>query len=93
MTAGELSTDSRWPRRPARPAARTPTKAHPTWHPEVLDGPLSTRALLRVDEALRLADAATGLTFSVYIGDLGEPAREHRRAPARRNWPNRTPAC
>jgi hypothetical protein len=42
----------------------------------VLDGPLSTRSLLRVDEALRLADASTGLTFSVYIGDLGESSRE-----------------
>jgi hypothetical protein len=37
---------------------------------------LSTRALLRVDEALRLADASTGLTFSVYIGELGESPRE-----------------
>jgi hypothetical protein len=49
----------------------------PTWHPEVVDGPLSTRALLRVDEALRLADSSTGLTFSVYIGELEEPARDH----------------
>jgi len=38
--------------------------------------PLTTRALLRVDEALRLADASTGLTFSVYIGDLGEASRD-----------------
>jgi len=53
-----------------------PSRAHPTWHPEVLDGPLSVRALLRVDEALRLADSSTGLTFSVYIGDLGEDSRE-----------------
>lgn len=49
----------------------------PTWHPEVLDGPLPTRALLRIDEALRLADATTGLTFSVYIGDLQNPSRGH----------------
>jgi hypothetical protein len=48
-----------------------------TWHPEVLEGPLSRRALRRVDEALRLADQSSGLTFSVYIGDLDEPAREH----------------
>ena len=47
-----------------------------SWHPEVLDGPLSVRSLLRVDEALRLADASTGLVFSVYIGDLEEPSRE-----------------
>jgi hypothetical protein len=48
-----------------------------SWHPEVLEGPLSRRALRRVDEALRLADLSTGLTFSVYIGDLDEPVREH----------------
>jgi hypothetical protein len=54
----------------------TPRIANPTWHPEVVDGPLSPRALLRVDEALRLADASTGLTFSVYIGDLGESSRD-----------------
>ena len=47
-----------------------------TGNPEVLTGPLSTRALLRVDEALRLADASTGLTFSIYIGELAEPVRE-----------------
>jgi len=47
------------------------------WHPEVLDGPLTTRQLLRVDEALRLADRSTGLTFGVYIGELEEPIRAH----------------
>jgi hypothetical protein len=50
---------------------------HTTWYPEVLEGPLSRRALRRVDEALRLADLSTGLTFSVYIGDLEDPSREH----------------
>jgi hypothetical protein len=65
VTAGELDTVS-----------VAPHGARPTWHPEVLDGPLSTRGLLRVDEALRLADASTGLTFSVYIGDLGENSRD-----------------
>ena len=55
----------------------TPT---PAWNPEVVNGPLSTRALLRVDEALRLADASTGFTFSVYIGDLADPARESAEA-------------
>jgi Domain of unknown function (DUF5130) len=57
-------------------AVAAPHRAHPTWHPEVLNGPLTTRALLRVDEALRLADASTGLTFSVYIGELGETPRD-----------------
>jgi Domain of unknown function (DUF5130) len=45
--------------------------------PEVLDGPFTTRQLLRLDEALRVADQSTGLTFSVYVGDLEEPVREH----------------
>jgi hypothetical protein len=67
VTAGELDRSS-------TPSAE-PSNAM-TRQSEVLDGPLSTRALLRVDEALRLADAATGLTFSVYIGELAEPVRE-----------------
>lgn len=43
--------------------------------PQVLDGPFSTTQLLRLDEALRLADRATGLTFSAYVGPLDEPVR------------------
>ncbi|WP_033344599.1 DUF5130 family protein [Catenuloplanes japonicus] len=42
---------------------------------DVLDGPFSTRQLLHIDEALRIADRETGLTFSVYAGDLAEPQR------------------
>jgi Domain of unknown function (DUF5130) len=49
--------------------------ARQTGRPEVLDGPFTTRQLLRLDEALRLADRATGFTFSVYVGDLEEPVR------------------
>lgn len=45
--------------------------------PEVLDGPFSTRQLLRIDEALRLADQGTGLVFSVYVGGLDDPIRDH----------------
>ncbi|MEU4239974.1 DUF5130 family protein [Actinoplanes sp. NPDC026619] len=41
------------------------------------DGPFTTRQLLRLDEALRAADRQTGLTFSVYIGELETPVREH----------------
>lgn len=44
---------------------------------EVLDGPFTTRQLLRLDRALRVADTSTGLTFSVYVGDLEEPVRGH----------------
>lgn len=45
--------------------------------PDVLDGPFTTPQLLRLDEALRLADESTGLTFSVYVGELDEPHRGH----------------
>ncbi|HEY7273651.1 MAG TPA: DUF5130 family protein [Actinoplanes sp.] len=42
-----------------------------------LNGPFTTRQLLRLDEALRMADEQTGLAFSVYLGDLEEPVRQH----------------
>jgi hypothetical protein len=70
VTAGELAHTS------TESEAESESAQAGRWHPEVLNGPLSTRALLRVDEALRLADSATGLTFSVYIGELTEPLRE-----------------
>jgi hypothetical protein len=41
----------------------------------VLTGPFTTPQLLRIDEALRTADESTGLTFSVYVGDLEQPVR------------------
>jgi hypothetical protein len=40
------------------------------------ESPFSTRQLLRLDEALRIADQVTGLNFSIYLGDLEEPVRE-----------------
>jgi hypothetical protein len=51
------------------------TTARLTGKAEVLEGPFTTRQLLRLDEALRTADKATGLTFSVYVGQLEEPVR------------------
>ena len=42
---------------------------------QVQEGPFSTRQLLRLDEALRLADQTTGLRFSIYCGELDEPTR------------------
>jgi hypothetical protein len=62
-----------------------------SWHPEVLNGPLNTRSLLRLEEALRRADSMTGLTFSVYIGDLSEPVRAEAEAMhARLTEPDRS---
>ncbi len=75
--------------RPGDPAAGTPSDVVPAgdhapvehhvpgFHPEVLEGPFDTRQLLRLDEALRLADRESGLTFSVYVGDLAAPVRGH----------------
>jgi uncharacterized membrane protein YgcG len=55
----------------------SPAQPMPTGRPEVLDGPFSTRQLLRIDEALRLADQGSGLVFTIYVGGLDEPVREH----------------
>jgi uncharacterized membrane protein YgcG len=54
----------------ARPDQQEWTPGQPA-----LEGPFTTRQLLRLDEALRVADQQTGLTFSVYLGDLEEPVR------------------
>jgi uncharacterized protein DUF5130 len=60
VTAGELiSADS------LRDAARA----------DALHGPFTTRQLLRLDDALKLADSSTGLKFSVYVGQLDVPTR------------------
>ncbi len=64
-----------------KPGGNTNT-SHPEHTPRgaglaALDGPFTTRQLLRLDEALRVADQQTGMTFSVYIGELEEPTREH----------------
>lgn len=40
-------------------------------------GPFSPRQLSRLDEALTMASRETGLDFSVYVGALDEPTREH----------------
>lgn len=38
--------------------------------------PFAARQLWRIDQALSAADRETGLTFSVYVGDLDEPTRQ-----------------
>lgn len=74
MAAGELSSVDVTP---APAVTRAEEGAAPAAHPAVLDGPFTTRQLLRIDEALSAADAETGLTFSVYVGPLDQPTREH----------------
>ena len=53
------------------------------------EGPFTTRQLLRLDEALRIADQVTGLNFSIYLGPIEEPLRESAEALHRQT---RTPA-
>jgi Domain of unknown function (DUF5130) len=38
-------------------------------------GPFSARQLSRIDEALTLSSRETGLTFSLYVGELANPTR------------------
>lgn len=40
-------------------------------------GPFSPRQLSRLDEALTMASRETGIDFSVYVGALDEPTRQH----------------
>ena len=86
MTAGDLGQTAAAPRHQPltaldQPGGDTitaaPEQTRPTTGDQVVDGPFTTRQLLRLDEALRVADQQTGLTFSVFIGDLEEPTREY----------------
>ena len=43
-------------------------------------GAFTARQLARLDEALTLSSRETGLTFSVYVGELKAPARAHAEA-------------
>lgn len=42
-------------------------------------GPFRPRQARRINQLLRMADRSTGLAFSVYLGDLAEPARARAR--------------
>ncbi|WP_375502363.1 DUF5130 family protein [uncultured Jatrophihabitans sp.] len=44
------------------------------------DGAFTTRQLARLDEAITLSSRETGLTFSVYVGELQAPTRAHAEA-------------
>ena len=60
-----------------------------TTHPELQfgpqgsgqeQGPFTASQLARLDEALTLSSAETGLVFSVYVGELQAPHRAHAEA-------------
>lgn len=44
------------------------------------DRPFTATQLTRIDEALTLSSRETGLTFSVYVGELSQPTRAHAEA-------------
>lgn len=48
--------------------------------PSGKDQPFTARQLSRLDEALTLSSRESGLTFSVYVGELEKPARAHAEA-------------
>ena len=73
MTAGDVE---RQPLTALSEPGGDTIQADPEQTPSAADGPFSTRQLLRLDEALRISDQQTGLTFSVYIGELDTPTRE-----------------
>jgi hypothetical protein len=82
VTAGDIQSEARSPQ--GQTALEEPGGDTLSAAPEqsatadqIADGPFTTRQLLRLDEALRVADQQTGLTFSVYIGELDAPIREH----------------
>jgi uncharacterized membrane protein YgcG len=53
-----------------QPIAHGPVAGHNEAHQ-----PFSARQLARLDEALTLSSRETGLTFSIYVGELAEPSR------------------
>ncbi len=77
MTVGEQHTLSHLDEPGGETMSSDPQPTIESQGGAALDGPFTTRQLLRLDEALRVADQTTGLTFSVYLGDLDEPVREH----------------
>jgi hypothetical protein len=42
--------------------------------------PFTSRQLTRLDEALTLSSRESGLTFSIYVGELQHPTRGHAEA-------------
>jgi Domain of unknown function (DUF5130) len=48
--------------------------------PASAGGPFTTRQLSRLDEALTLSSRESGLTFSIYVGELQQPTRSHAEA-------------
>lgn len=63
----------------AQSTSRTELQQGPRGHAADA-GPFTAHQLSRLDEALTLSSRETGLTFSVYVGELKSPARAHAEA-------------
>jgi uncharacterized membrane protein YgcG len=61
-------------------AQRGPSVQYGPAHPGDADHPFTARQLTRLDEALTLSSRESGLTFSVYVGNLEQPTRAHAEA-------------
>lgn len=55
--------------------SRVPLGAGPVAGKDASRQPFTTRQLTRIDEALTMSSRETGLTFSLYVGELSEPTR------------------
>lgn len=77
MTVGEQRALSHLDEPGGDTMSADPHQSQASGHASAHDGPFTTRQLLRLDEALRVANQSTGLTFSVYLGELDEPVRAH----------------
>ena len=44
---------------------------------DVRPSPFTRRQAIRLDQVLQTANRSTGLTFSVYVGDVDDPVRDH----------------
>lgn len=81
MAVGEAPTESVARTGPAAPlephvtSHGTPVEdpsTHGSLYDGIAEGPFTASQLTRLDEALRLADQQSELTFSVYVGELDE---------------------
>ena len=61
-------------------AVRGPALQHGPKGAEDASAPFTSRQLTRLDEALTLSSRESGLTFSVYVGELKAPTRGHAEA-------------
>jgi hypothetical protein len=73
--SGELARSGRADESARGPDAPGTVSFGPAPRDRLPAGPFTPRQLARIDEALTLSSLETGLTFSLYVGELVEPSR------------------